>query len=159
MKESRRSRGAGSLFFSLIPAAFAGAFLLWLSCAAGIIDLTQELKQERRAAERVGVLVKPKTPIIVSVNDDTCIKATKTFLDGHILTIYAENTCHHTIPEEGYLLGPRYEWREIAPDRTTLKSGDDFIQEVFRPGERREVTIHIPFDDRAVEVNVQLADR
>jgi hypothetical protein len=153
--ESRGSRGFGSLMFSVIPAAIAGAAILWLIAITGVIDLTSQLRQERRAAERVGIVVMPKVPIKLTINEDTCVKVDKSFLDGSTLTFYVVNHCHY---------GMEYvkdTYRIIAPDGTVIKSDFEFLTstgDVLQPNERREVTRTITMDDRTVEINLQLHD-
>ena len=61
--ESAGWRNWGRLMLSLIPAALGGAAVLWIIAGLGWIDLTKELRMERRTMQSVGISVLPKTPI------------------------------------------------------------------------------------------------
>ena len=153
-KESRGSRGFGTLMFAAVPGALAGAAILWLTAVTGVIDLTSELRQERRAAERVGIVVLPKTPINVAVREDSCLKSAGVYLDGDQLTVYAKNKCSH--PLEFHSSSA---FRLIAPDGTVIRTGGTYFDgDVFYAGEKREATLTIPEDERTVKVLVSFKD-
>jgi hypothetical protein len=153
-QETRSSRGLGSLAFSIIPAALGGAACLWVLAATNWIDLTNELRQERRAAERVGIMVLPKTPINVTVNEDGCLKVPQSYLDGSRLSVYVENRCHNTLQFS------KYDESILAPDKTVIHSTNNYLpgSTDIRAGERREIILDVPSDDRTDTVNIRLID-
>jgi hypothetical protein len=154
MEESRGSRGFGSLMFAAIPAALAGAAILWLTAVTGVIDLTSELRQERRAAERVGIVVMPTSPIKVTIREATCLKSAGTYLDGDTLTIYPVNKCTHSLEYPSQFI-----YRLLAPDGTVIKTEENYIgSNQFDAGEKREFSVKVREDARTVEMSVQLKD-
>ncbi len=153
--EVKHTGGIGAFFYAAIPGAIAGALILWLTAVTGWIDLTQELRQERRAAERVGIVVMPSTPINVVIHESTCLKSGGAYLDYKTLTVYAVNKCSHSTPFPGGIVT-----REIAPDGTTINNNKDLLGDSgFRSGEKRETQINLrALDRRMVTLDIQLED-
>lgn len=141
-----------TLIFCYLPAILGGGALVWIFVVFGYLDLSKELRQERRAAESVGVHVYSKEPIKLLMHDDTCIKAGDAFIDGNHITFYVTNKCRIPFQYSGYV------YRVQAPDGTVIEShgwrfeGENYLG----PNEKKEVTQDIKKDDRIESVTIIL---
>ena len=152
--EVKVTGGVGAFFYAAIPGALAGAALLWLALVTGVIDLTKELKLERRMADRVGITASPLPPVNLIATNGACLRVDKSYLDGQKMSIYVVNSCHATI---GF---SRFEFRVVAPDGTVTKSRTDYLPgaEYMLSAERREIVEELDADDRTMEIHVRLID-
>ena len=148
--ESAGWRNWGRLMLSLIPAALGGAAVLWIIAWLGWIDLTKELRMERRTMQSVGISVLPKTPIQLLAHDGTCLKIQSSYMDGDRLQFYAFNSCRH------WLFNPAFYYRVKAHDGTVVDSHEWAFDgdRDLGPQERREQVINLENDDRAEQVEL-----
>jgi hypothetical protein len=146
--ESRSSRGIGSLTFAVIPAALAGAALMWLAFFTGIVDWQKVQRIEGRMDGRVGVSSKLSAPVEVIIENRSCVKIDRAFLDGLTVTMYLQNQCHKDL---GYY---EWHWMEVAPDGTTIK--EDFGNSIdgLSEGQKVEKVMDLTSDTRTAKIVV-----
>ena len=147
-------RNVGWGVLCTLPYIVAGGVLLWALAISGWVDLTKELRQERRAMESVGIHVYPRNPIKLKVFDAPCIKVDQAYLDGDHVSFYAVNKC------KGSLVNSFYVYRVAAPDETVIESHSYLFpgEQFMYPGERKEVTQDINNDNRTDMVYIILGD-
>jgi len=148
--ESAGWRNWGRLMLSLIPAAFGGAAVLWIIAGFGWIDLTRELRMERRTMQSVGISVLPKSSIGLLAHDGPCLKVDSSYMDGDRLQFYASNSCSH------WLYNPAFYYRIKAHNGTVIDSHEWLFNgdSDLAPKERREQFIDLADDSRAEQVEL-----
>jgi hypothetical protein len=154
VRKTQLVRNIGWAVLCAIPYILGGGALVWALAVLGWWDISKELRQERRAAESVGIHVYPRSTIKLTIADAPCIKADQAYLDGDHISFYAVNRC------KGGFIHSWYGYRVLAPDGTVLQShqwrfsGEDYMA----AGERKEITQNIEDDARIDSVYVYLKD-
>ena len=138
--------GKGWLFFALIPAALAGAALMWLAFYTGVIDWTKTMRIEGRMDARVGVRGELTAPVDLIIRKTGCLQISRAFLDSGSMTAYTTNSCHAAT---GYW---ELHWNEIAPDGTVIHSGYTNQGGSIEDSETREMKMDLDDDSRTVKV-------
>src|SRR6188508_2176701 len=91
-------RNIGRYALFMIPAALGGAACLWIAAGLGWIDLSREIRKERRLLDGVHISVPADEPIKQVAFDDRCLKVDKMFLDSEHVTFYVRNSCDRYLP-------------------------------------------------------------
>lgn len=140
--------GKGWFFFALIPGAIAGAALMWLAFATGVVDWTKAQRIEGRMDARVGVHGELVAPVDLIIKPGGCMKITRAFLDSGKLTTYTRNDCHERVDYW------EIHWNLVAPDGTILHNGYTNLGGVLHAGEERELVVAVDEDDRTAKIIV-----
>ena len=136
--------GIGWLAFALIPAALAGAGLMWLAFYTGVIDWSKTQRIEGRMDARVGVNGQLTAPVDLIIRKTSCLKVSRAFLDSGSLTAYVTNSCTE-LQDSSWAL----KWNAIAPDGTIISSSIDQIHGgTLEAGETKEMTEDVSNDSR-----------
>jgi len=136
--------GKGYLFFALIPAALAGAALMWLAFYTGVIDWTKAQRIEGRMDNRVGVNGQLTAPVDLIIRKTSCLEVSRAFLDSGSLTAYVTNECNVAQPDSWAL-----KWNAVAPDGTIIASNIDNVHTgTLEAGETKEMTEDVSNDPR-----------
>ncbi len=141
------------MMFALIPAALAGAGLMWLAFYTGVIDWSKAQRVEARMDNRVGVNGQLTKPVELIIRTPDCFRVSRAYLDGQQLTVYLHNGCHEQI---GY-----YEWHynEVSPDGTIIHSWYDNDASGREAEGTWEITRGIEEDSRMAKVVVWATHR
>lgn len=117
MTEIKETGGKGALYFALIPAALAGAALMWLAFYTGIVDWTKLQRIEARMDNRVGVNGQLTAPVDLIIRGNGCLHVSRAFLDDGSLTVYLTSSCPQRLDYW------EIHWNQVAPDGTTISNG------------------------------------
>lgn len=155
--EIKETGGKGALYFALIPAALAGAALMWFAFYTGIVDWTRVQRIEGRMDNRVGVNGQLTAPVDLIIRDKGCLHISRAFLDDGNLTAYLTNSCHQRLDYW------EIHWNQVAPDGTTVSNGYNNHAGVhgatgIDDGETLELKEELTTDSRTVKVVVWSRD-
>jgi len=142
--------GVGWFFFSMIPAALAGAALMWLAFYTGVLDWQKTRRIEGRMDARVGVRGELTAPVDLIIRKTGCLQVSRAYLDDGKLTTYTTNSCPS---DSGYW---ELHWNQISPDGTVIATRYEnwSASEGISSGATVEGTFDLKEDSRTAKVIV-----